>query len=238
MKINKIVVNNLTCVFSNEYVPDTVALRNVTLSFPINKITAIIGSAASGKTILLKHLNGLLVPTSGSVEIGDFIIKAKQRKIANIKKIRKNVGFVFEFPERQLFEETVEKDTIFGPLNFGFNKKQAKRNALKYLEMLGLDQSYLSQSPFNLSGGEKRKVAIAGILAYDPQIILFDQLGAGLDLKTKSDFFRLLFDLKKRMQKTIIFTSNDNDDVLKIADQVVVLDHGRVIKVTSPKKLF
>lgn len=238
MKISKIIVENLSYSFQNDYAKNTVALDNVSLSFPINQITAIIGPSGSGKTVLLKHLNGLLVPGSGFVKIGDFMIKPKQRKIPHIQKIRKNVGFVFEFPERQLFEETVEKDIVFGPLNFGFKKPEARKNAIKYLKLLGLNESYLNRSPFNLSGGEKRKVAIAGILAYDPEIILFDQLGAGLDLKTKNDFLKLLVELKTKMQKTIIFTSNDSDDILKIADQIVLLNHGKVAKICSPQELF
>ena len=238
MQIKTIKITNLSCVFSRDYGSSLVVLKDINLTFPINKITAIVGPAASGKTVLLKHLNGLLTPTKGTVEIGDYMIKAKQRSIPNIQKIRKNVGFVFEFPEMQLFEETVEKDTIFGPLNFGFKKQQAKANAIKYLQLLGLNESYLERSPFVLSGGERRKVAIAGILAYDPEIILFDQLGIGLDLKAKNKFLDLLLELKTKMQKTIIFTSNDSDDILKIADQVVVLAKGEVVRITSPQELF
>lgn len=238
MKIDKIKVNNLTHFFVNDYGDRTPALDNVTLDFPINQITAIIGSAGSGKTTLLKHLNALLLPLTGSIEIGDLTIYPNQSQITQIQMIRKNIGFIFEFPERQLFKDTVEKDILFGPLNFGFSKTVAKKNAIKYLKLLSLDLSYLRRSPFDLSGGQKRKAAIAGILAYDPQVILFDQLGSGLDLKAKKNFLNFLVNLKQQMQKTIIFTSNNTDDVLQIADRVIILEQGKVVRVTSPQTLF
>ena len=238
MKVKEIKVENLTHVFENSYFPSVVVLQDVNLTFSSGKIIAIVGPVSSGKTVLLKHLNGLLTPSSGRVVIGDSVIEAGKDRIDRIWDIRKNVGFVFQFAEHQLFEKTVEKDIIFGPLNFGITKTVAKINAIKYLELLGLNAAYLSRSPFELSGGERRKVAIAGVLAYDPEFILFDQLAAGMDLKSKNEFLDFLLNLKTKMKKSVIFTSNNSDDVLKIADQVVVLNKGKVVKVTTPKELF
>ncbi len=238
MKQKEIKVKNISYFFEEIARERFSVLENVTTTFAYKKITAIIGASSSGKTVLLKHLNGLLIPTSGEVHIDDYVIKANQKKIHNVNKIRKKIGFVFQFVQRQLFEETVEKDIIFGPLNFGFSKKNAKKNAKKYLKLLGLSESFLKRSPFELSGGQKSRVAIAGIFAYEPDFVIFDQLANGFDLSMKNNFLQLLVNLRNEYNKTIIFTSNDNNDVLKIADEVIVLDQGKLITKRPPMELF
>lgn len=238
MKKQEIKVEKLSHIFQEYDGYSLSALKDVTLTFHHGQITAIIGASASGKTVLLKHLNGLLLPTTGEVAIKEYRITAGQKKIPYINKIRKNIGFVFQFAQKQLFEETVEKDIIFGPLNFGIDKKNAKQKAKKYLDLFGLDEQYLKRSPFELSGGQKRRVAIAGIFAYEPEFIIFDQLASGFDAKIKEEFLALLLKLKHQMNKTIIFTSNNNNDVLKIANRVIVLSSGQVINDTTPLKLF
>ena len=147
---------------------------------PEGKVTAIIGQTGSGKSTLVQHLNGLLIPTAGTLDICGFHIQPLL-KIKDVKQLRKEVGLVFQFPEYQLFEETIERDIMFGPMNFGIDENSAKEIAKKSLEMVGLDETYLEKSPFDLSGGQKRRVAIAGILAMDPDILVLDEPTAGLD---------------------------------------------------------
>lgn len=214
------------------------ALRNINHEFAFGKITAIIGPSGSGKTILCKHLNGLLKPTTGKVQIFDMEINSEQKKIKNVLKLRKLVGFVSQNPERQLFEENVHKEVIFGPLNFGFNKDVALVQAKKYFHSLGWDIKNLKQSPFKFSGGQKRKIALAGILAYEPEIIIFDSPTAGLDVFSQEKFQNLILDLKNNFQKTIIFVSHNMNEVLTLADEVLVLDQGQKVTHTTPTKLF
>ena len=149
------------------------ALKNVNLKIEKGSFTAIIGQTGSGKSTLIQHINALLLPTSGEIKIDDYII-SQNNKPQNLKSLRKKSGLVFQFPEYQLFEETIERDIMFGPMNFGIDENSAKEIAKKSLEMVGLDETYLEKSPFDLSGGQKRRVAIAGILAMDPDILVLD----------------------------------------------------------------
>ena len=203
------------------------ALKEVDLEIIEGKMTAIIGATGSGKSTLVQHLNALLLPTSGKVEVLDRII-ASDEKPTKLKSLRKNVGLVFQFPEYQLFEETIIKDVAFGPKNFEFSEEEAITKAKKALAMVDIDPSYYDKSPLDLSGGQKRRVAIAGILAMDPKVIVLDEPTAGLDPQGAKAIMELFKKLNKEYNKTIIIVSHDMEHVFNYCDDVVVLDHGNV----------
>ncbi len=212
------------------------ALKNVNLKIEKGSFTAIIGQTGSGKSTLIQHINALLLPTSGEIQIDDYIISSNE-KSQNLKNLRKKSGLVFQFPEYQLFEETIERDIMFGPMNFGIEEGQAKEIAKKSLEMVGLDQSYLAKSPFDLSGGQKRRVAIAGILAMDPDILVLDEPTAGLDpsgIKEMMDLFKKIHE----MGKTVILVTHDMNHVLEYCENVVVMSEGQVEKSGKVKDVF
>ena len=212
------------------------ALKGIDLSIPEGKVTAIIGQTGSGKSTLVQHLNGLLIPTAGTLDICGFHIQPLL-KIKDVKQLRKEVGLVFQFPEYQLFEETIERDIMFGPMNFGIDENRAKEIAKKSLEMVGLDQTYLEKSPFDLSGGQKRRVAIAGILAMDPDILVLDEPTAGLDpsgIKEMMDLFKKIHE----MGKTVVLVTHDMNHVLEYCDNVVVMNDGQVEKAGKVKDIF
>ena len=203
------------------------ALKEIDLEIIEGKMTAIIGATGSGKSTLVQHLNALLLPTSGKVEVLDRII-ASDEKPTKLKSLRKNVGLVFQFPEYQLFEETIIKDVAFGPKNFEFSEEEAITKAKKALAMVDIDPSYYDKSPLDLSGGQKRRVAIAGILAMDPKVIVLDEPTAGLDPQGAKAIMELFKKLNKEYNKTIIIVSHDMEHVFNYCDDVVVLDHGNV----------
>lgn len=214
------------------------ALNDVSLSIKKGSFTALIGKTGSGKSTLIQHLNALLLPTSGEVEVEDFIIsKNRKRRTKKIKKLRQLVGIVFQFPEYQLFEESVEKDVAFGPRNFGIKKEEAFKIAHEALSYVGLDESFYSRSPFELSGGERRRVAIAGILALEPDILVLDEPTVGLDPRGAKEMMSL-FKKFHDEGKTIILVTHDMNLVLNYASEVILLDEGRVISQTSPLALF
>lgn len=212
------------------------ALKGVNPKIKDKSFTAIIGQTGSGKSTLIQHINALLLPTSGEINVDEFIITATD-KPSKLKPLRKKAGLVFQFPEYQLFEETIEKDIIFGPMNFGVSEEEAKKIARKVLKMVGLNESYLSKSPFELSGGQKRRVAIAGILAMDPDILILDEPTAGLDPQGTNEMMSL-FKKINDLGKTIILITHDMNHVLQYCDEVVVMNHGRVEKHDSVTNIF
>lgn len=214
------------------------ALDNVSVEIEDHKIIAIIGETGSGKSTLIQHINGLLIPMHGEVAINDFVIKANKKKIRDIKKIRKQIGLVFQFPEYQLFEETIEKDIMFGPINFGEQKAKAKELASKYINIVGLDDSYLPRSPFDLSGGQKRRVAIAGILALQGHTLILDEPTAGLDPDGEKELLKLFYNLNKDEQKTIILVTHNMNHVLAVADEVIVLHNTKILTKADPITIF
>ena len=212
------------------------ALKGIDLTFQDKKFTAIIGHTGCGKSTLAQHFNALLRPTKGEVNVNDYVITPKS-KIKHLKQLRKVVGMVFQFPEYQLFEETVFKDIAFGPKNFGNKEDDLKEKVIEVLKMVGLDESYLDKSPFDLSGGQKRRVAIAGILAMDPDILVLDEPTAGLDPQGSRDMMQLFKDINAK-GKTIIMISHDMDSVLANCDEMVILREGQVVTKDTPNKVF
>ena len=212
-------------------------LHDVDVSIQSGSFTAVIGYTGAGKSSLLKAMNGLLIPTQGRVKIGTDIIKPEKNKEA-LRSIRKKVGMVFQFPESQLFAETVEKDICFGPLNFGVPLEEAKSRTKEVIEQVGLSQEILDKSPFSLSGGQKRRVAIAGILAMEPDILVLDEPGAGLDPSGKKEIMDLIASWHAERGMTTVLVTHDMDDVVHYADEVVVMEKGTVVFHDSIHLLF
>ena len=212
------------------------ALKDINLNIEEGKITAIIGKTGSGKSTLVEHLNALLVPSSGSLEIEDTIILPGKNK--GLKALRKKVGLVFQFSEYQLFEETILKDVAFGPKNYGASEQEAIAKAKLALKMVGIDESYYETSPFDLSGGQKRRIAIAGILALEPKIIVLDEPTAGLDPKGSQEMIDLFVKLNKKAGITVILVTHDNEIVYNYADNTVLMADGEVKYSGNTLELF
>lgn len=234
----------MTLKFTNvsyEYAPNSPfahhALKDINLSIEMGKITAIIGATGSGKSTLVQLLNGLLRPTQGSVHVLNTEIVA-QSKPKNLKALRAKVGLVFQFPEMQLFEESIYKDVSFGPKNFGFNDDEIKENVEIALNRVGIAESLWQRSPLDVSGGQKRRVAIAGVLATEPDVLVLDEPTAGLDPQGAKAMMRMFESLNRDHGKTIIMVTHDMDHVLNTADNVVVLDQGSVVYSGEAKSLF
>ena len=213
------------------------ALDNINLNIEMDRITAIIGHTGSGKTTLVQHLNALLIPTSGTLEVCDFVVTNDKKNNKNLKNLRKRVGLVFQFPEYQLFEETIAKDIGFGPKNFGVSQEEIDEITKKVIKQVGLDESYLEKSPLELSGGQKRRVAIAGILAMNPDILVLDEPTAGLDPLGAKAMLDLFVELNKE-GKTIIIVTHEMDYVLEYCDLCVVVNKGKIVFEGKPINLF
>ena len=213
------------------------ALNDVSLTIENKSFVAFVGETGSGKSTLVQTLNALLVPSLGQVEVDDFVITNKAKKNKKIKELRKHIGLVFQFPEYQLFEETVEKDVAFGVKNFGADNKTALEKAHAALLSVGLDESYFTRARFDLSSGEKRRVAIAGIIAIEPDILVLDEPTAGLDPRGVNDIMSLLTVLHE-LGKTIIIVTHDMDIVLKYCEKVFVLNKGKLAFEGDPYQLF
>ena len=227
--------NNVTHVYSEQTPFRYTALIDVDLDIDLNKITCIIGSTGSGKSTLVQHLNALLLPSKGDINILDRTIKSTE-KPKNLKSLRKRVGLVFQFPEYQLFEETILKDVMFGPSNF--NMDNIEKRSKEALNMVGIDESFFYKSPLELSGGQKRRVAIAGILAMSPDVIVLDEPTAGLDPKGSKSMMELFKRLNKEFNKTLIVVTHDMELVLNYSDEVIVMDKGRVRIKKDAKSFF
>lgn len=215
-------------------------LKDVDLELSNNQIIFIMGESGSGKSTLIQHINALLIPSKGEINLqfnDDSFVISKNHKEKRLKQIRRHCGLVFQFPEHQLFEVNVLKDVMFGPLNFTRDDKLSEEWSKDALSKLGIDKSYYLRSPFDLSGGEKRKVAIAGILASRPQVLILDEPSASLDANSKEELVKLIREIKNQ-GKMIIVVSHDVDLAYELADKIVVLSNGKVISYKTPYDTF
>ncbi|MFS9339659.1 energy-coupling factor transporter ATPase [Streptococcus mitis] len=212
------------------------ALSDVSLTIEDGSYTALIGHTGSGKSTILQLLNGLLVPSQGSVRVFDTLITSTSKN-KDIRQIRKQVGLVFQFAENQIFEETVLKDVAFGPQNFGVSEEDAEQIAREKLALVGIDESLLNRSPFELSGGQMRRVAIAGILAMEPAVLVLDEPTAGLDPLGRKELMNLFRKLHQSGM-TIVLVTHLMDDVAEYANQVYVMEKGRLVKFGKPSDVF
>lgn len=231
-----IILDNVSYTYQEGTPFASAALSNVSLTIEDGSYTAIIGHTGSGKSTILQLLNGLLVPTEGSVRVFDTLITSTSVN-KQIRQIRKQVGLVFQFAENQIFEETVLKDVAFGPQNFGVSVEEAEAIAREKLALVGIDESLFERSPFELSGGQMRRVAIAGILAMEPKILVLDEPTAGLDPIGRKELMTLF---KKLHQDgiTIVLVTHLMDDVAEFADQVYVMEKGKLVKSGKPSLVF
>lgn len=213
------------------------ALHDISFSIEDGSYVAIIGHTGSGKSTILQHLNALLKPTEGIVELGEKTIDSTTGN-KDLKPLRKKVGIVFQFPEAQLFEETVEKDIAFGPKNFGVSEEEALKTAAEVVKTVGLPEDVLKKSPFDLSGGQMRRVAIAGVLAMKPEVLVLDEPTAGLDPKGRFEMMEMFYKLHKEQNLTIVLVTHQMNDVSDYANHVVVIEAGSVVKEGSPKEVF
>ena len=231
-----IILDNVSYTYQEGTPFASVALSDVSLTIEDGSYTAIIGHTGSGKSTILQLLNGLLVPTEGSVRVFDTLITSTSVN-KQIRQIRKQVGLVFQFAENQIFEETVLKDVAFGPQNFGVSVEEAEVIAREKIALVGIDESLFERSPFELSGGQMRRVAIAGILAMEPKILVLDEPTAGLDPIGRKELMTLF---KKLHQDgiTIVLVTHLMDDVAEFADQVYVMEKGKLVKSGKPSLVF
>lgn len=219
-------IENLTHIYMPGSPFEKVALKDINLTIDDNDFVALIGHTGSGKSTLIQHLNGLLSPTKGKIYIDGIDITEKNVKLVDI---RKKVGLVFQYSEYQLFEETIEKDIEFGPKNLGLSDEEIHQRVVKAMEMVGLDyEEYKDKSPFDLSGGQKRRVAIAGVIAMNPKTLILDEPTAGLDPKGRDDILAQIKKLHDDYGMTIILVSHSMEDVANIADKVIVMNNGSV----------
>ncbi|COD49144.1 cobalt ABC transporter ATP-binding protein [Streptococcus pneumoniae] len=231
-----IALENVNFIYQEGTPLASTALSDVSLTIEDGSYTALIGHTGSGKSTILQLLNGLLVPSQGSVRVFDTLITSTSKN-KDIRQIRKQVGLVFQFAENQIFEETVLKDVAFGPQNFGVSEEDAEQIAREKLALVGIDESLFNRSPFELSGGQMRRVAIAGILAMEPAILVLDEPTAGLDPLGRKELMNLF---KKLHQSgmTIVLVTHLMDDVAEYANQVYVMEKGRLVKGGKPSDVF
>ena len=229
-------IENLVHVYMPKSPFEKVALNNVNIEISKGEFIALIGHTGSGKSTLIQHMNGLLKPTSGKIIVDGQDITKEGVKLTDI---RKKVGLVFQYPEYQLFEETIEKDIEYGPRNLGLEQEEITRRVKKAMNMVGLDyETYRNKSPFDLSGGQKRRVAIAGVIAMEPQILILDEPTAGLDPKGRDDILEQIKILHDEYKMTIILVSHSMEDVGKLAERIIVMNNGEVALEGTPSKVF
>ena len=229
-------VRNLSHTYSPGMPDEQIALDNISFDIADGEVVAIIGHTGSGKSTLLQHLNGLIKATSGTIRIGDTEITDPK---TIMRDVRRKVGLVFQYPEYQLFDETVAKDVAFGPRNLGLDEEEIDVRVREALELVGLDYDEVSErSPFELSGGQKRRVAIAGVIAMKPQVLILDEPTAGLDPGAHRDILDMIEHIHDREHNIIIFVSHNMADVASLADKVMVMDHGKMVMKGRPEEVF
>ncbi|MBD8007248.1 energy-coupling factor ABC transporter ATP-binding protein [Bacillus norwichensis] len=216
---------------------ERLAIQDVNLNIKQGVFMALIGHTGSGKSTILQHLNALLRPTKGRVIIGDRTIEGGKKE-KNLRSIRQKVGIVFQFPEHQLFDETVEKDICFGPMNYGVSEEEAKQRAKRLIKEVGLPEDVLQKSPFDLSGGQMRRVAIAGVLAMEPDVLVLDEPTAGLDPRGRTEIMDMFHRLHKKEKLSTILVTHSMEDAAKYADEIVIMHKGQVQRIGDPKSIF
>ncbi len=229
-------IENLTHIYNKGLSYETVALDNVSFTIEDGEFVAVIGHTGSGKSTLIQHINGILKPDSGSIVINDTDITQKGVKMVEI---RKKVGLVFQYPEYQLFEDTIAKDIAFGPKNMGLTEEEVELRVRESMDMVSLPyEEFAKRSPFDLSGGQKRRVAIAGVIAMKPEVLILDEPTAGLDPRAHKEIIDLLVRLHKNSDCNIILVSHNMEDVAQIADKIIVMHNGRVFSMGTPREVF
>lgn len=241
MQIN---LNNINYTYNKGTVFEKKVLKNISLKLKKRAYNVIVGKTGSGKSTLIEHINGLLVPNNGEVIVGETIIsypknKREKKELAKrLREIRKDVAILFQFSEQQLFETTVLKDIIFAPLNYGISEKEAIERAKELISLVGLDESYLEKSPFELSGGEMRRVALCGVLALEPKVLILDEPTVALDYRSREEIMDMVKTLQKEKKMTIVLVTHNMDYVLKYADIVHVINSGEIAFSGLPEELF
>ena len=228
-------IRNLNHIYGQDTIFQQYALKNVNLTIEDGEFIGLIGHTGSGKSTLTQHLNGLLKATDGDILYNGESI---YREGYSMKTLRSKVGLVFQYPEHQLFEVDVFSDVCFGPKNLGLAQEEIEKRAKEALEMVGLDESFYKQSPFELSGGQKRRVAIAGVLAMKPEVLILDEPTAGLDPRGRDDILNLIASIRKETGITIILVSHSMEDVARYVERIIVMNQGEVMYDDTPAKVF
>lgn len=229
-------VKNLTHIYSVGLPHQSIALEDISFEIEDGQFVGIIGHTGSGKSTLLQHLNGLLKPYSGTVVVGDVDINGNG---VLMRDIRRKIGLVFQYPEYQLFEETVGEDVSFGPLNLGLSKEEIDKRVKEAIELVGLSfEDIHDRSPFELSGGQKRRVAIAGVIAMKPEVLILDEPTAGLDPKAHKDVLNMIKNIHKHEKNIIILVSHNMNDIAALADKIIVMDSGKMVMCGTPNEVF
>ena len=229
-------VKGLTHIYNEGLPHESVALEGVTFSAQDGQLVGIIGHTGSGKSTLVQHLNGLLKPKSGSIVVGGTDITSDG---VVMRDIRKKIGLVFQYPEYQLFEETVAKDVAFGPVNLGLSEAEIDECVKEAIEMVGLDYEKVKNvSPFELSGGQKRRAAIAGVIAMKPEVLILDEPTAGLNPKAHADILNMVETIHRKSKNIIFLVSHNMNDIARMSDKVLVMNHGRLVMDGNPAEVF
>ena len=229
-------VKGLTHIYNEGLPHESVALEDVTFSAKDGQLVGIIGHTGSGKSTLVQHLNGLLKPKSGSIVVGGTDITSDG---VVMRDIRKKIGLVFQYPEYQLFEETVAKDVAFGPANLGLSEAEIDECVKEAIEMVGLDYEKVKNvSPFELSGGQKRRAAIAGVIAMKPEVLILDEPTAGLNPKAHADILNMVETIHRKSKNIIVLVSHNMNDIARMSDKVLVMNHGRLVMDGTPAEVF
>ena len=229
-------VKNLKHIYDKGLPTESLALDNISFEVADGELLGVIGHTGSGKSTLLQHLNGLLKPEEGVIEIGNVDITKPE---VSMVEIRKRIGLVFQYPEYQLFEETVAKDIAFGPKNLGLSEEEIAERVKEALELVGLDYEEIKdRSPFELSGGQKRRVAIAGVIAMRPEVLILDEPTAGLDPKAHKDVLTMVEEVHKKTGNITILVSHNMADIARLSDKVLVIDSGKLVTIGTPREVF
>lgn len=228
-------INHLTYIYSAGTAFEKKALDDVNIEIETGSFVGLIGHTGSGKSTLIQHLNALIKPTSGEIMLNGENINADKSKL---RSIRQRVGLVFQYPEHQLFEMTVYKDVAYGPGNMGLSSEEIDRRVKKSLDVVGLDESIYEKSPFEISGGQKRRVAIAGVLAMEPEVLILDEPTAGLDPKGRDDILYAIKNMHDRLGITVILVSHSMEDVARFVDKIIVMHKGQAVLQGTPAEVF